>query len=197
MLIIMILSFTIVSASGSKSTTTTTISNSYNTYNNNIPSPHVSYNKYPTRYYKTNKPYYYNSYDYYDKVPTIYYKTNKPYYYDDRDYLKYNYRPYRDYKYSRYKYEYSKGIFGNEINDYQVYLQNKEHNSGYFTVKFYLADYEGKIRTESVTHYLKPYEGKIFRYKNVFDDEYDYAWDYKIISYVKTSNKEYYPRYRY
>ena len=180
LLIIMIFSFTSVSASGSSSQTTT-ISNSYNTYNIGTTQPR----------------YVYDSYDYYDKAPTKYYKTDKPYYYDDRNYLRYNYRPYRDYQYPRYKYEYSEGIFGNEIKEYKVYLENKEHKSGYFTVKFYLADHKGRVRTESVTHYLKPYEGKIFRYKNVFDDEYDYAWNYKIISYAKASNKEYYPSYRY
>ena len=187
----MILSFT--SASSTSSTTTTiTISDSYNTYNIESMQPryvqdsYSYYDKVPTRYYETNKPNYYNKPSYYN---------NKDYY--DRDYLKYNYRPYRDYKYPRHKYEYSKGIFGNEINEYKVYFQNKEPRSGYHTVKFYLADYEGKTRTESVTHYLKPYEGKVFKYKNVFDDEYDYAWNYKIISYAKTSNKEYYTSYRY
>ncbi|KKL18558.1 hypothetical protein LCGC14_2474320 [marine sediment metagenome] len=163
LLIIMIFSFTSVSASGS-TTTTVTISDSYNTYNIETTQPR----------------YVYDSYDY-NKYPTRYYKTNKPYYNDER-YLRYDYRPYRDYRYSRHNYKYTKGLFGNEINEYKVYLENKEHKSGYFTVKFYLADYEGKTRTESVTHYLKPYEGKIFRYKNVFDDEYDYAWNYAVKS---------------
>ena len=106
----------------------------------------------------------------------------------DKNYLRYN---------SKSKYNYERGVFGNEINDYKVYLENKEHKPGYFTVKFYLADYDGNTRIESVTHYLKPFEGKTFRYKNVFNDEYNYAWNYKIISHAKISNSEYYPRYRY
>lgn len=166
LLIIMILSFTIVSASGSKPTTTTTISNSYNTYN--IGTTQLRYVS--------------DSYDRHEKVPTKYYKTTKPYYYDDKNYLKHNYIPYRDYEYSRYKYEYSKGIFGNEINEYEIYLQNKEHKAGYYSVKFYLRAHSGDVRVETVTHYLKPYEEKIFKYKNVFDDEYDYAWNYVVKS---------------
>ena len=165
LLIIMIFSFTSISASGSKSQTTT-ISNSYNTYNIETTQP---------RYVS-------DSYSYYKKTPTKYYKTTKPYYYNDRDYLKYDYRPYKDYQYPRYKYEYSKGIFGNEINEYKIYLQNKENKAGYYSVKFYLKDYSGDVRVETVTHYLKPYEEKIFRYKNVFDDEYDYAWNYVVKS---------------
>ena len=172
LLIIMILSFTSVSAKSN----TITITDSYNTYNIGT----------------TQSQYARNSYDYYNKVPTKYYKTNT--YYDDGNYLRYD---------TKSRYKYTTGLFGNEINEYKVYLENKEHEQGYFTVKFYLRDYEGKTRIESVTHYLKPYEGKIFRYKNVFDDEYDYAWNYKIISHTKISNqyssqqREYISNYRY
>ena len=98
--------------------------------------------------------------------------------------------PTKDYNYLRYisigNHEKYSGFFGNEINEYKVYVKNREYNGGYFTVKFYLTDYYGKTRTESMTYYLKPHEEKKFVYRNVYSDgkEYKY-WKYKIVSHTR------------
>lgn len=96
----------------------------------------------------------------------------------------------KDYNYLRYtsvgNHERYYGVFGNEINEYKVYVRNREHKGGYFTVKFYLTDYYGKTRTESVTHYLKPNEEKKFVYKNVYSDGKKYKYlNYKIVSHTR------------
>ena len=96
----------------------------------------------------------------------------------------------KDYNYLRYtsvgNHERYYGVFGNEINEYKVYVRDREHKGGYFTTRFYLTDYYGKTRTESVTHYLKPKEERKFVYKNVYNDGKKYKYqNYKIVSHTK------------
>jgi len=128
--------------------------------------------------YNTNS---YNTYISYDKYPTTktYYK--KPYIKKDYHYLKYS---------DRVKHKKSDGMFGNEINRYIVYVKNRGHKGGYFTVKFYFSDYYGKTKTESIRHYIKPKEERKFFYQSIYSDEYEYYdWDYKVISETKTPYK--------
>jgi len=208
----MTLSFT--SAQGYKSTTTS--SNSYNKYTDNAysNSPTLNYNyrtsqtfnKYPTRNYNYQRNTYRNypnlNYNYrtsqtFNKYPTRNYNYQRNTY---RNYpnLNYNYRttqtfkraPTRSYNYLRYtstgNYERYSGFFGNEINEYKVYVRNRERKGGYFTTRFYLTDYYGKTRSESVTHYLKPNEERRFVYKNVYSDGREYkSRNYKIVSHTR------------
>ena len=182
--------FLVTGFGGSKvtTTTTTTLSDSYNTYNtytqktgNVVDTPvYYTYKKgsfLGNTYYKTKaKPYY--TY----KQKTLFLETDyKPKKYWNYE-LDYFHKTKKTPKYSsKHKYKFSEGFFGSEINEYKVYVTNEEHRSGYYTVKFYLKDYDGNTRTEYVTHYLEGNERKLFKYKNVFDDDYDYAWNYKVV----------------
>ena len=189
-----------INAQESKSSTLNTISNSYNTYNYN------TYNDYPTPVYNqiksTNrdysdsykrlsyqKTYPTKNYDYkynYNQVNDYSYNPSKTYYRKNYDYYdKYEKNLYIRSTSTGYRERYS-GVFGNEINEYKVYVRNREYKGGYFTVKFYLTDYYGKTRAESMTHYLRPHEERKFVYKNVFNDgkEYKY-WGYKVISHTR------------
>ena len=98
--------------------------------------------------------------------------------------------PTKNYNYLKYtsigNHERYSSVFGNEINEYKVYVRNREHKGGYFTTRFYLTDYYGKTRTESVTHYLKPNEEKKFVYKNVYSDGKKYKYlNYIIVSHTR------------
>lgn len=121
----------------------------------------------------------YNTHNTYSNYPTPTYKPIKTY--TSERY------PTKDYNYLRYtsigNHEKYYGVFGNEINEYKVYVRNREYKGGYFSVKFYLTDYYGKTRTESMTYYLKPHEEKKFVYRNVYSDgkEYKY-WRYKVVA---------------
>jgi len=186
LMIIMILLFTNVQASKS----TTTISNSYNTqtYNTNSNYPTSIYNqrtsqtlkKYPTKNYNYLK--YTPTYNTYNNYPTpIYNQRTNPIV------KKY---PTKNYNYLRYtsvgNHKRYYGVFGNEINEYKVYVRNREYKGGYFTTRFYLTDYYGKTRSESVTHYLKPNEERKFVYKNVYSDGKKYKYqNYKIVSHTR------------
>jgi len=184
LVIIMILSFT--NAQGIKSTTT--ISNSYNTqtYNthSNYPTPiynqriDYSLKRYTTRNYNYQR----NTYSNYRNYPN-------PIYNQRIDYSLKRYTT-RNYNYLRYtsvgNHERYYGVFGNEINEYKVYVRNREYKGGYFTTRFYLTDYYGKTRSESVTHYLKPNEERKFVYKNVYSDGKKYKYrNYKIVSHTR------------
>ena len=85
-----------------------------------------------------------------------------------------------------------KGIFGNDINKYNVYVKNKEYVGGYFTVKFYYKDIHRNVKTDSVTRYIKSHETRKFSHQKVYDDE-TYYWKHNIVSHSKipkTNNKE-------
>ena len=93
------------------------------------------------------------------------------------------------------KYYTKKGLFGNNINKYDVYVKNKEYTGGYFTAKFYFKDKYGNVKTNSETHYIKARETKKFSYQKVYDDETHY-WKYDVISHskIKKTNDNFYYR---
>jgi len=187
---VMIMTLSFTSAQGYKSTTTS--SNSYNKYTYN------TYSNYPTLNYN------YKTSQAFKRYPTSNYNYQRKTY---KNYptLNYNYRtsqtfkryPTNTYNYQKNTYNYLKytstgnyeryyGVFGNEINEYNVYVRNRERKGGYFTTKFYLTDYYGKTRSESVTHYLKPNEERRFVYKNVYSDGREYKYgNYKIVSHTR------------
>lgn len=155
LLIIMILSFTSVSAGNSKSAGN--VINSYNTYSYGTDEQNKVYEVYHP---KIN--YGYSDYSHHDY--NSYYSGYNRHYISESSHSRYY------------------GLFDNEVNEYSVKVKNNAHEGNYYSVKFYLTDYKGKTRTETVTHYLNPHESRVFTYKNVFnsDKEYNY-WNYKVI----------------
>jgi len=107
---------------------------------------------------------------------------NTPQKYSPTYYTKTKNYDYLDYDYNAYKKK-AKGILGNDIEDYTVYVKNQDYKPGYFKVKYYFTDYYGATKTETMTHYIKPKESKKFTYKNIYKDKYKfYDWDYEVIS---------------
>ncbi|GEM_PF-1286724 len=91
-------------------------------------------------------------------------------------------RDYLDYDYHAYKKK-LKGVLGNNIEQYLVYVKNQDYKAGYFRVNYYFTDYYGNTKTESITYYLKPKQSKEFIYKNIYENKYKFHdWNYKIIS---------------
>jgi len=112
-----------------------------------------------------------NSFNTYYNTQTKYYPS---YTKTQRDYLNYNYNAYK---------KTLKGVLGNKIEYYTVYVKNQDYKTGYFRVNFYFTDYYGNTKTESITYYIKPKQGKEFIYKNIYKDKYKfYDWNYKVIS---------------
>ena len=87
----------------------------------------------------------------------------------------------------------TKGIFGNDINKYSVYVKNQDYKGGHFTVRYYFKDYYGNVKTERITHYISQRESKIFLLKDISPKEYSrVSWNYEIISHSKKPTKIYY-----
>ncbi len=165
--------FLVVGASGGEKTT---ITNSFNTYT-----------IYSTQQAK----------------PTYTYSYTKPYIVDRGDYAMGYYVP-SDFRYAepydRYSRYYessrlrtSKGILGNDIHRYEVYVKNREYAGGYFGVKFYFEDYYGRMKSESISHYIPAREEKLFLFKDISPDRYKYsAWWYEVKSSTKVPTRVYY-----
>ena len=85
------------------------------------------------------------------------------------------------------------GIFGNEIDNYAVYVKNQDRKGGYFRVRFHFEDYYGERNSESVTHYIKPHEEKRFLFRDISYDDRDYRrWWYEVIPETKVPARVYY-----
>ena len=92
----------------------------------------------------------------------------------DYDYLDYDYHTYK---------EKTKGLFGNTVEHYVVYVKNQDYKPGYFRVNYYFTDYYGDTKTETMTYYIKPKESKKFIYTNIYKDKYKFHdWNYKVTS---------------
>ena len=177
---LLLIVFLVIGVSGGKRTT---ITNSFNTYN--------IYSTPQTQYISA-KPYIIDRGDYY-----------KPYIVDRGDYARIYYVP-SDFRYAepydRYSRYYDssrlrtiKGILGNDIHRYEVYVKNREYVGGYFNVKFYFEDYYGRTRSESINHYIPAREEKLFLFKDISPDRYKYrSWWYKIESSTKVPTRVYY-----
>jgi len=156
------------------------ISNSYNV-NSPVNSPQVSqkqqapsYNYQRNRFYVTNR--------------------NVRHTRPSSSYPKSTYLRYSDHAYqSR-----TKGIFGNDINRYSVYVENHDYKGNYFTVRYYFKDYYGNVKTERITHHISPGKRKQFLLKDISPYGYDrVSWNYEIISHSKKPAKRYYNDYNY
>ena len=166
--------FLVIGSSQSK----ITITDSYNTYNI-YPAQQAQHLTYPTSNYY--KPYIVDRGDY----ARIYYVPSDFRYAEPYD------------RYSRYyessRLRTSKGILGNDIHRYEVYVKNREYVGGYFNVKFYFEDYYGREKSESINHYIPAREEKLFLFKDISPDRYKYrAWWYEIESSTKAPTRVYY-----
>ena len=74
------------------------------------------------------------------------------------------------------------GVFGQDIDKYTVYVENRDSVAGYFTVRFYFYDSYGQKNSEIMTKYVRPGEERAFTYRDL---RYDFSyrnWDYKVTS---------------
>lgn len=197
-LILMVMGF---SPTGKSSVT---ISNSYNT--NTYPSispsyssysPYSSYRSPTTRYISYTSPYRSSSYSYTKPyvVSDRYSNTGRLYYVrNDLRYTRSNDRALRYDDWGRRKVV--QGIFGNDIDKYEVYVRNRGYTGGYFKVNFYFEDYYGRIRTESTSRYISPRGESRFVFKDISREKYKYRdWSYEVISQTKTPTRVYYNTY--
>jgi len=75
-----------------------------------------------------------------------------------------------------------KEFLGNYVQEYYVYVLNKERTGRYFTVVFYLEDKNGYEYSESITLYLRSGEKKKFAYRDIqFEKNEIVDWDYEVI----------------
>lgn len=168
--LLIVVSLVLILASPSQKTE---ITNSYNTYNletRSSPS-HVD----------SVKPYIL------DRGYDVYYVRGDRRYvndYYDKRYLNYD-------SYSNF--EVSEGLFGNDIDKYNVYVFNREYAGGYFKTTFYFEDYYGNVETEVITHYIGPREEQRFIIKDVSPSRYEYrSWWYEVKSMTQAPTRVYY-----
>lgn len=202
--------------------TKTTIINSYNTNSfNTYPSqkapsqtthsqtaPRVYTTQYTTSSYPSLK---YSDTFYYVNYPSR--TSAKPYtvdredYVDRRDYSRVDYtrdsfeykdtKSYSDDKYLTYddsgNFRMYSGIVGNRVDNYEVYVRNREYVGGYFKTIFYFEDYYGNVDSESMTHYIPAGEENRFVLKDVSPSRYKYkTWWYDVVPLTKTPTGDYF-----
>jgi len=181
-------SIVVINAAGGSSTETeTTIENSFNTYNYNIPAQA----QYTTL---TAKPYFiddgshirvYRNYPDYDGsyyLDDAKYVDNRKDFSDDKRYLRYS---------SDSELRVVDGLFGNDINRYEVRVFNRDYVGGNFKVVFFFEDYYGLVSSETMTYYVPAREEKLFLIKDISPERYDYKrWWYHVnpITKVKKGN---------
>ena len=91
----------------------------------------------------------------------------------------------RDFRFSSHgEHRFAEGMFGQEVSQYRVYVENKESYGEYFTVKFYFYDEDRDLtRVTSSTKYIRAHEEKTFKHQNVNENRYRYdSWEYKVIA---------------
>lgn len=156
------------------------IENSFNTYNINTAKPSYVRPAY-TESYIADRSY---------SKPYIIDRTysGKPYIIDDdKRYLRYD---------SWARNREAEGLFGNSIDNYEVYVQNQDYAGGYFKVIYHFEDYYGNDDSESMTHYIGPREEKRFVFKDISPSRYKYRnWWYEVKPITKVSAGDY--NYRY
>jgi hypothetical protein len=162
---------------------------SLNTINKDIHSQETISNSYNVNSYNT----------YTQKEPAIktipnteiIYLNEKNYPYKDdykkatsKDYLDcYDYEKERDSNYREYSGQNRREDFlGTSVQEYYVYVLNKERTGRYFTVEFKLEDKNGYEDIESVTQYIRAGEKEKFSYKDIqFERNEIVDWSYKVI----------------
>lgn len=79
--------------------------------------------------------------------------------------------------------EHSRGktFFNNYRDEFRVNVVNKDHEGGYFKVKFVFCDYEDNCFSETMEKYISAGEEREFYYVDVHEGKYEYYdWEYKI-----------------
>lgn len=72
--------------------------------------------------------------------------------------------------------------FGSSVQEYYVYVLNKERTGRYFTVVFELEDKTGEEYSQSITKYIRAGEKVRFSYRDVqFERNEIIDWDYEVI----------------
>lgn len=199
-LIILILMVTGVPSTGKS---TITITDSYNTINS-VPAQSTYAYNYKKPYVVSDRDYRYtydNRYDY--KKPYIVsnrfsdrdyrYPDTARIYYVDRDlrYAKDNDRYLRYYDWGKRKT--IKGVLGNNVDRYEVFVENRAYSGGYFKVVFHFEDYYGRASSKSMTRYIKPWEERDFIFRDITASDYKYArWWYEVTPQTKVPTKIYY-----
>lgn len=159
-------------------------SNNYNTYSpervlGTTEIHRVSDRSYYNDYYDENRArVYYRDYYFYDD--NYRYNGNDACQYENRErYLEYN---------SFSQLEKDEGVFGNDINNYEVYVRNEDFVGGYFEVTFYFEDYSGKTSKNSEVYYVPAREETKFFYRDVAPTRYKYSsWSYDVKSLTEVS----------
>lgn len=170
-LILLVVLVTSSSSTSNSEGTSQTIINSYNTYN--------------TAPLRTTKPYI---------VDRVLYRDSYGDSYNDRTYLGHSGSRNRYFDYDDFgNHEKVKGIFGNDISHYSVYVKNREHTGGYFTVKFNFEDYYGRTESHSVRHYVRSHGEQKFLFKEISPNHNEHRnWWYEVASNTKVPTKVYY-----
>lgn len=193
--------------------TKTTIINSYNTNSfNTYPSQTTHSQTAPSVHatqYATSSDYLsqkrYSSSSYYTNYPSR--TSAKPYIVDREDYSRVYYtrdsseykdtKSYSDDRYLTYddsgNFRIYSGIVGNRVDNYEVYVRNREYVGGYFKTIFYFEDYYGNVDSESMTHYIPAGEENRFVLKDISPPRYKYkTWWYDVVPLTKTPTKDYF-----
>jgi len=124
-----------------------------------------------------------NSYNNYENTPEII-RTTKPVYIEKNYLEKVDYLDYSSYG----KHIKKKDFVGSYVDEFKVYVTNKDFQNGYFKVVFHFENYSGEEFSESITHYIRSGEEKEFRFIDVQFEKYLYDnWYYKVISETKVS----------
>lgn len=128
--------------------------------------------------------FYYSDENDYDNDNYNYYRSHRYYY--DNDYRDLEDEDYRDdlkdYD-SRFSKRNSEGLFGNNVEDFNVYVRNKERSGGHFEVTFYFEDRDGNEVRASETKYIDGGRSAKFFYRDVYSERYDMEYlGYKVSS---------------
>ena len=183
----------------------TTITNSYNTNSYNTNSFNTNPSQTARSAYTTgtqkkivySKPYIVDRRDYAaDRrgagrrdYSMVYYIKDDSRYSDTKSYSDDRYLRYDDFGNFR---TYS-GIVGNRVDNYEVYIRNREYTGGYFETTFYFEDYYGNIDSKSMTYYVPAREEKTFVFRDVSPPDYKYrTWRYDVVPLTKMPTKTYY-----
>ncbi len=119
----------------------------------------------------------YNNYKIeYTVIPQTTNREKRDYYdYWIKDIYNSNYREYSDQKVR-------KEFLGNYVQEYYVYILNKERTGRYFTVMFNFEDKNGYEYSESITKYIRAGEKKKFDYRDIQYERNEIVdWDYEVI----------------
>lgn len=106
-------------------------------------------------------------------------------YYDNDGRQRYFYKKDYDIEYLGYsswgEHSRSKDVFNNYKDEFKVHVVNKDHEGGYFEVKFYFCDYDDSCFSRTIEKYIPTKEERVFSYVDAQGEKYKYhEWEYKV-----------------